>query len=867
MARRLSFLSVSPIHRKFFLCRGLTVKMICFWILWLIPSAFGGLARAEEPIKNIKVLVSNPSETRRAAANVVIPIAEIRKIAPEFKPGAAIVTSSEASTLDEDAAILETEELPSQVDDLDGDGKADELAFQINLASRQSRIVTISFGEEDRIWRLRKEYQARSSALFNRKIEGLGWESERVAFRIYFDARNAIDIYGKRRPTLQLPMYASADYGYHDESPEGRDIFQVGDAIGIGAVAAMVNGKLVKVAEVRDRKWRIMASGPVRSIVELEYDGWNASGTIVHLKSRITQWAGERGFEHVVSADCGDRFTFATGFTARPDIPVLHSGQGAAVTWLATWGQQVVAPGPRAADLVAGENLGLAVLTASKESTMAADAQNHLLQFHLLDGSASWYAMAAWDQEGSNRKIVANNQSLVLPPEAIVTREQFLDAVRQAADRIAHPTTFQILSRSANPESAPVDSLVPHRAKTVEQAIALLREAIDRTATNWEPLVRGNSENGDPKTVPGFFTEADNTTGEWQKQTGYYWTGSFWIGELWQLYGTTHQEKYRKWAELWGAKLAGQELRQNHDAGFLYYYSSALGYDLAHDAALQSSALLGAQRLEQLFNARTQLIASWGVNGDDTIVDTMMNLQLLWWASDRSGDEKWREIAKKHALRTAEWFVRPNGSVFQSVHYNPGDNRQVFELHGGALKDFDLKFDNGVAGGERVFAHTHQGYGADTTWSRGLGWALYGFSVAYLETREPLFLSTAERIADYSLENLPDDLVPWYDFDDQGVHFRNRDTSAAAIIAGGLFRLSTAAKDPARAVRYRQAGERMVQSLMDRYLTPVGDSDRTPSGILRHGCGVRPHDAMLIYGQYYLLEDLLWLKQHERSTP
>jgi unsaturated chondroitin disaccharide hydrolase len=135
-----------------------------------------------------------------------------------------------------------------------------------------------------------------------------------------------------------------------------------------------------------------------------------------------------------------------------------------------------------------------------------------------------------------------------------------------------------------------------------------------------------------------------------------------------------------------------------------------------------------------------------------------------------------------------------------------------------------------------------------------------------METHEPVFLSTAERIADYSLENLPSDLVPWYDFDDQGVHFRNRDTSAAAIIAGGLFRLSTATKDPARTVRYREAGGRIVQSLMDRYLTPVGDGDRTPPGVLRHGCGVRPHDAMLIYGQYYLLEDLLWLEQHKQPA-
>jgi unsaturated chondroitin disaccharide hydrolase len=841
------------------------MKKRIFWTLWLIPFVFAGAAQADQPIKSIKITVSNPSETARIAANIVIPIAEIRKVAPDFKPGAAIVTVSDASSLDQDASLLQTEELPSQVDDLDGDGKADELAFQVDLGPHQARIVTISFGDEDRIWRLRKDYKQRTAALYSKKFEGLGWESERVAFRIYFDPRNAIDIYGKRRPTLQLSMYASPDYGYHDESPEGRDIFRVGDAIGIGAVAGMVNGKLLKVADVHKRGWRILTSGPVRSIVELEFEGWNAGGKIVHLKSRITQWAGERGFENAISADCGNDFTFVTGLTARPEIPATNSAKNAHVTWVATWGKQVVAPGATATEMAEGQNLGLAVLTNAQGANVATDGQNHLVEFHLSGASASWYAMAAWDQEGSNRKIVGDQQSFVLPSDGIATREQFLKAVEEQAERVERPATFQILSKSASAESAPADSLVPHKTKTVEQAIALLREGIDRTATTWEPIVRGEPENGNPKAVPGFFTEADNKTGEWQKQSnGYFWTGSFWVGELWQFYSRTHDEKYRKWAELWESKLLGQELQANHDAGFLYYYSSAMGHDLTRDAALRSSALLGAQRLEQLFNPKTQLIASWGVDGDDTIVDTMMNLQLLWWASDRTGDEKWREIGKKHALRTAEWFVRPNGSVFQSVHYNPGNERQTFVLHGGSLKDMELRVENTAAPGERVFAHTHQGYAADTTWSRGLSWAIYGFSAAYLETHEPMFLSTAERIADYGLQNLPTDFVPWYDYDDQGVHFRNRDTSAAAIMAGGLFRLSTAAKDPARAARYREAGERIVQSLIDGYLTPVGENDQTPSGVLRHGCGVRPHDAMLIYGQYYLLEDLLWLEQHKQ---
>jgi len=841
-------------------------------VLWIIPALCALPARGAQKIKNIKVAISNPGGHPRKAADIVIPIPQIRRVAPDFTPGAMIVTASDASTLEQDASVLQTEELPSQVDDLDGDGKGDELEFQVDLAPHQTRIVTVSYGDQERIWRLRGDYQQRTAALFSRKIEGVGWESERVAFRVYLDPRNAIDLYGKRRQTLQLAMYASPDYTYHDESPEGRDIYKVGDAIGIGSVAAMVDGKAIKVADVKERKWRIIASGPVRTVVELEYAGWNAGGRTIDLRSRITQWAGERGFTHTIFAKAADDFMFVTGVPAKPGIEPATSGQDSPAVWLATWGEQVVAPGPTATEAVPGQQLGLAIVMLAPHAAFRSDSKNHFIDFKLSNGSQSWYTIAAWDQEGSNHRVgyggqkeEGQHQSLVLPSDAIKTREEFLNAVREQADRMAQPADVHILSDSATSEQAPPDTLVPHKAKTVEQAVQLLRQAIDRTASQWAPVLQATSEPVSSNSGQGFFSEANNLTGEWQKQNGYFWTGSFWTGELWQLYSATHDEKYLRWAELWGSKLIGQESLQNHDAGFLYYYSSAMGFDATRDGALRASALRAAERLEQLFNSKTQLIASWGVNGDDTIIDTMMNLQLLWWASEKTGDKRWGDIGRKHALRTAEWYVRPDGSVFQSVHYNPGDNRQTFTLHGGS-REVVLPFVSDAAPGERVFAHTHQGFGADTTWSRGLGWALYGFSAAYSETHEPLFLATAQRVADYAIKNLPSDSVPWYDFDDEGVHFRNRDSSAAAIIAGGLFRLSLITTESARAKGYREAGERIVQSLINGYLSPVSDNDPTPPGVLRHGCSVRPNDAMLIYGQYYLLEDLLWLQQHKSSA-
>ncbi len=590
----------------------------------------------------------------------------------------------------------------------------------------------------------------------------------------------------------------------------------------------------------------------------------------------MTQWAGERGFTHEVFTDnSADGLAFVTGLHRSPNIaPMFSAAQRTVnVTSLATWGEQVVIPGVNKHTSISGENLGLALLTAFPAKLITDDATVNLVQITLADHHASWYVMAAWDQEGTNRRVGYGNSkemgdaasSYVLPPDGITTQSAFVDAVKEQAGRMSAPATVTMLSQASAPQSAPPDTLVASPKKTVPQAIDLLRAEIDATAKTWEPILSaapaGTITYGKG---PGYFTEGNNSTGEWKSQQGYYWTGSFWTAELWRMYAHTKDERYRRWAELWSAPLLGQETLQNHDTGFLYFYSDSLGYDLTHTAAQRESALRAAQRLSDMYNPTTHLIASWQVNGDDTIIDTMMNLQLLFWASKETHDAKWRDIALQHALRTSDWLVRPDGSVIQSVHYNPGDTRQSFPMGSGAANTASLRtpIPNNAAPGEKVFTHTHQGFAADTSWARGTGWALYGFTVAYAETHEAKMLDTAQRVADFVVANLPEDGVPWYDFGDEGVHFRNRDTSAAAIIACGLLRLSELTTDKIRAQKYRELGQRITQSLIDRYLSPVGANDSTPPGVLRHGSATRPNDGALIYGQYYLLEALLWIDEH-----
>jgi mannose-6-phosphate isomerase-like protein (cupin superfamily) len=191
-------------------------------------------------------------------------------------------------------------------------------------------------------------------------------------------------------------------------------------------VGAWVDGHAIPVAEVIKRNWRIISTGPVRSIVEFTYEGWKAGNRTVTLRSRITQWAGERGYEHRVALDSQD-FPLVAGMSRKPGLREID---GDACSF-AIWGPQVVKPGTGATDSLPDENLGLAIVVPDGHSgcRREGDPLNYVVQPQLKDGGARWYVLAAWDQETAS---------------PVKNAQEFAALVQRETERLVHPALMSI---------------------------------------------------------------------------------------------------------------------------------------------------------------------------------------------------------------------------------------------------------------------------------------------------------------------------------------------------------------------------------------------------------------------------------------
>ena len=320
------------------------------------------------------------------------------------------------------------------------------------------------------------------------------------------------------------------------------------------------------------------------------------------------------------------------------------------------------------------------------------------------------------------------------------------------------------------------------------------------------------------------------------------WCSGFWPGVLWYDYEFTGDEKIREEAEKFTAslKFLSETPAFDHDLGFLVFCSYGNGYRLTHNPEYKQVILATADTLATLYRPQVGTILSWPRNvemfgGHNTIMDNMINLEMLMWASKNGGSSVLADIAISHADKTMKYQFREDYTSYHVAVYD-------------------------TLTGEFIKGVTHQGYADNSMWARGQAWAIYGFTVMYRETKEPRYLNFVQKVTDVYLQRLPEDYVPYWDFDAPDIPSAPRDASAAAVVASALLELS-AYVSADKGVEYRDAAVKMLESLSsDRYQS----RGRKPSFLL-HSTGHWPAgseiDASIIYADYYYMEALLRLKK------
>lgn len=314
------------------------------------------------------------------------------------------------------------------------------------------------------------------------------------------------------------------------------------------------------------------------------------------------------------------------------------------------------------------------------------------------------------------------------------------------------------------------------------------------------------------------------------------WTSGFYPGSLWYMYDYTKDKRWADSAAAWTAGLESEKLNTHtHDLGFILYCSFGNGLRLTGDADYQAILLQGAKSLSSRFNPKTGVIRSWdhGKWQFPVIIDNMMNLEFLFWATKVSGDSSFYKIAVTHANTTMKNHFRMDNSSYHVVDYDTTTGKVLSRV-------------------------THQGYADESAWARGQAWGLYGYTVMYRETQDKKYLDQAVKIAAFMLDhpNLPKDKVPYWDYNDPAIPTTQRDASAAAIMASALLELSQYVKAENN---YLESAKRILKSLGSKnYLAKPGANQNF---FLMHSVGHKPAkseiDVPIIYADYYYLEALL----------
>ncbi len=333
----------------------------------------------------------------------------------------------------------------------------------------------------------------------------------------------------------------------------------------------------------------------------------------------------------------------------------------------------------------------------------------------------------------------------------------------------------------------------------------------------------------DPDYFP-LYTEG----GKWRhgKEAWTNWCEGFLGGMMWIFARRTDDPFWRERAEHYSRLIEErQHDRDVHDLGFLFWSTWKRWFDIDGDPEIEQRVVAGGQTMGLRFNERGKYLRSF-VAPESCFIDIMMNVGIVFYAADRTGDADLLRRATEHCLTTRRYLVRGDGSTAHEGIFDPES-------------------------GQFLRQTTHQGWRDDSSWARGQGWALYGFGTAYRLSGDRRFLDTAQRCADFYIARTPPHGVPPNDWE-QPDPPRPYESSAAAIAASGLFQLAELTDDPARAEGYGAS----ARTILDTLLSPEFLAIRIPGweGILRHGSyhetlglGV---DESVMWGEYFFVEAL-----------
>lgn len=316
------------------------------------------------------------------------------------------------------------------------------------------------------------------------------------------------------------------------------------------------------------------------------------------------------------------------------------------------------------------------------------------------------------------------------------------------------------------------------------------------------------------------------------------WTSGFFPGSLWYAYELTKNKEVGAAAKKYTEEMEHiKYYKGNHDIGFMIFCSFGNGLRLSKEESYKDVITTAAKTLTLRYHPTAGIIQSW--NGSKkwdcpVIIDNMMNLELLFEATLLSGDSTYWNIAVSHANQTMKNHFRPDNSSFHVVGYNKEN-------------------------GEVINRTTHQGYSDESAWARGQAWGLYGYTMCYRYTKNPIYLEQAEKIAAFIFNhpNLPADLIPYWDFNAPNIPDAPRDASAASITSAALYELSTYTKG-----KSSKNYKKLADTIVDNLSTPAYRANEGENGnfVLMHSTGHLPGnseiDVALCYADYYFLESL-----------